>query len=299
MAQESAKNVIVSSIGGMMTKVLITKGLPGSGKSTWAKQYVDEHPGTKRFNRDTLRAMMDNGKWSKANEKFIVWCRNLLIQAAIEQKHDVIIDDCNFGRNEQDIREQLYAGIEVVVQDFTDVPPAVCIERDLKRAESVGDRVIKRMYRQYLQPKLENPTQGRSFPSAIMCDMDGTLALFGDANPYDRDFLQDKVNHPVARMLMHYSQWSQEIKVILLSGRSEKYRDQTEEWLKNNAIKYYRLFMRPDGDSRKDAIVKKELFEKWVLGNYFVTFVLDDRDQCVDLWRSLGLTCLQVADGAF
>ena len=49
-------------------KLIMTKGLPASGKSTWAKQYLDDNPGTKRVNKDDLRAMLDNGKWSKRNE---------------------------------------------------------------------------------------------------------------------------------------------------------------------------------------------------------------------------------------
>jgi hypothetical protein len=57
--------------------------------------------------------------------------------------------------------------------------------------------------------------------------------------------------------------------------------------------------MRPAGDMRKDAIVKRELFDRHVRDRYDVTCILDDRSQVVDMWRSLGLTCLQVAPGEF
>jgi hypothetical protein len=57
--------------------------------------------------------------------------------------------------------------------------------------------------------------------------------------------------------------------------------------------------MRPTGDQRKDNIVKRELFDTWVRGKYNVRFCLDDRDQVVEGWRAMGLTCFQVQPGAF
>jgi hypothetical protein len=57
--------------------------------------------------------------------------------------------------------------------------------------------------------------------------------------------------------------------------------------------------MREAGDSRKDSIVKQELYERHIKPSYDVFVVLDDRNQVVDMWRSLGLVCLQVAPGDF
>lgn len=61
----------------------------------------------------------------------------------------------------------------------------------------------------------------------------------------------------------------------------------------------YELHMRPAGDRRRDSIVKAELFDRHVRDQYRVLVVLDDRKQVVEMWRSLGLTCLQVAEGDF
>ena len=61
----------------------------------------------------------------------------------------------------------------------------------------------------------------------------------------------------------------------------------------------YELHMRKTGDSRKDCIVKKEIFDAEIKDKYYIEFILDDRDQVVKMWRSMGLTCLQVADGNF
>lgn len=87
--------------------------------------------------------------------------------------------------------------------------------------------------------------------------------------------------------------------VIVMSGRDEACRAETEQWLVDNGIQYDHLFMRPEGDMRKDSIVKAELFDEHIRDNFDVKFVLDDRQQVVDMWRSMGITCLQVAEGNF
>jgi hypothetical protein len=57
--------------------------------------------------------------------------------------------------------------------------------------------------------------------------------------------------------------------------------------------------MRKQGDFRRDSIVKKEIYDNDIKGKFDVEFVLDDRQQVVDMWREIGLKCLQVAPGNF
>ena len=62
----------------------------------------------------------------------------------------------------------------------------------------------------------------------------------------------------------------------------------------------YTLFARKSGDFRKDAVVKEEIYRRHIEGKYCIKLVLDDRDQVVSCWRdTIGLTCFQVAPGAF
>jgi len=125
------------------------------------------------------------------------------------------------------------------------------------------------------------------------------LALRKDRGPLEWDRVrQDDVNRPIADLLAVYYQHSL-ASVILVSGRDSVCRADTEEWLEANDIPCNGLFMRPLGDARKDTIVKVELFKKHIKGQYHILFVLDDRDQMVQAWRRLGLTCLQVAQGGF
>lgn len=277
-------------------KLIMTKGLPGSGKSTWAK----EQTSFKRVNKDDLRKMLDNGNWSGNREQFVLMIRDLTITAAFEKGYSVIVDDTNLHpKHEVNLRalaKNYNARFEI--KDFTEVPIETCIKQDLMRDNSVGEAVIRKMYKQFLAPKPPRITYNSALHDAIICDLDGTLALFGDANPYERDFSQDKVNNIVKNIFNGrvYSPLSQ---LIIVSGRKDTFADVTEKWLKDNVILYDHLYMRKADDNRPDYIVKREIYEQYIQGKYNVLFVLDDRNQVVELWRSLGLVCLQVADGDF
>ena len=89
-------------------------------------------------------------------------------------------------------------------------------------------------------------------------------------------------------------------KILFVSGREDKYREQTEKFLKKHFPDLtYSLYMRKTGDMRKDTIIKKEIYVDNIWCNYFVKFILDDRDRVVRGWREMGLTCFQVAEGMF
>lgn len=133
---------------------------------------------------------------------------------------------------------------------------------------------------------------------AIICDIDGTLALF-EGDPYDRDFSTDKLNEPICDILTQYSRSFFPPRIILFSGRKGEHMAETKDWLYRHAVPYNELYMISPGDTRKDTIVKREMYEAHVRGKYNVLFVLDDRNQVVQQWRELGLTCLQVAPGDF
>ncbi len=131
----------------------MTKGLPASGKTTVAKAMVAAQPGTKRVNKDDLRAMIDAGKFSETNEKFILLCRQMIVTTALGQGKHVIVDDTNLApKHEQWGRETAkFYGAKFEILDFTHVPVEECIKRDLVRPNSVGSKVILDMYEKYLR----------------------------------------------------------------------------------------------------------------------------------------------------
>lgn len=282
-----------------MSTLIMMKGLPGSGKSFAAKKMVNENHGLyKRVNRDDIRMMVDNGKWSRSNEKLVKSIRDSIIVQSLSEGFNVIVDDTNLDPSlEIHYKEIAKAkGADFQIIDYTAVDKDLCIKRDLERPNSVGSKVINRMYNQYLAHK-ETPQIIEGAPNAIMCDLDGTLALFPGRDPYERDFTKDDLNIPVYMIIMGYIDLGH--KVILCSGRKDKFRAQTEQWLKEKQIPYDFLYMREGEDERKDYIVKKEIYDNNIRDKYNIDFVLDDRDQVVYLWRNLGLTCLQVANGDF
>jgi predicted kinase len=286
--------------GGDMKKVILTKGLPASGKSTWAKELLAKEQGWKRVNKDDLRAMLDNGKWSKENEKFVLKIRDELILSTLNQGFNVIVDDTNLHhKHEQQIKELIKGKAGLEIKDFTDISLDECIRRDQKRSNYVGEKVIKDMHKQYLVPKALIVAEDPALPEVVLCDLDGTLALFAGENPYERDFTKDKINSSVWAVISMYQKQARG-NIIFVSGRKNKFLDQTKEWLRENCVSYNDIYMpRADDDNRKDVILKQEIYEKNIKGKYNVLFVLDDRNQVVEFWRSVGLTCLQVAEGDF
>lgn len=146
---------------------------------------------------------------------------------------------------------------------------------------------------------LEYAEQNEALPKAIICDLDGTLALICGRSPYDATHCyNDTLNRPVANLLKNYKKLG--FTILLLSGREEKFRAPTLQFLTSHEIVFDKLLMRRTSDNRKDNIIKRELFDRDIKDRYFIEFVLDDRDQVVEMWRhDLQLPCFQVYYGNF
>lgn len=281
-----------------MKKLLMLKGLPASGKSTYAKELV-QSSGYTRVNKDDMRAMLHNSRWTKGNEKFVLKLRDHIVRTALGEGKSVVVDDTNFAPVHEETLRQIAQENKVAFEvKFFDTPIEVCIERDLKRPSSVGERVIRQMYEQYLKPAPAVVEYDPSLPSAVICDVDGTLAHMVNRGPYDTSkYLDDEKDELVHWAFARLA--GEGATRIICSGRSEEFRAVTEQWLAEHGITFDFLLMRQAGDLRNDAIIKRELYEQHVKGKYNVRLVLDDRNRVVDMWRDLGLTCFQVAPGDF
>ena len=191
-------------------------------------------------------------------------------------------------------------------EKFFDTSVEECIKRDLDRKNPVGEAVIRSMYKKYLKvPELKKDEriildQDPTLPRCVIFDIDGTLALMDNRNPFDESkYITDRLNVPVYNMIQDYYNSPMGTQVILLSGRMDSGREQTEAWLALNEVPYDQLLMRKNKDFRGDDVVKKEIYDQFIKDKYFVDFICDDRDSVVRAWRDLGLLCLQVYYGNF
>lgn len=294
-----------------MKKVILLRGLPASGKTTWAKGQVEDSGGkVKRVNKDDLREMVDCGKFSKNNEKLILGLRDYAVLYFLNKKNPnietVIVDDTNFNP----IHEKAISNLAKIMDaqfevKYFDTPLEECLRRDAARSNPVGEKVITDMYNRYIKPSLSQPNpaitssaQDRNLPWVIICDLDGTIAHLNGRNPYDASTCEhDLPNEPIIRIVQNFATIGR--KVFFFSGRKDTHMEETRRWLQKYVGIDGTLVMRKADDNRLDSVVKKEMYDQVIKGNYYVDFVLDDRDQVVALWRLLGLTCLQVAPGNF
>src|SRR5690625_3865352 len=141
----------------------------------------------------------------------------------------------------------------------------------------------------------------------VITDLDGTISdaehrvhlVRNHPKDYDTSFAESRNDAPieaVITVLQALKQAGHDIHII--TGRSEVIKRDTETWLKQHDVPFDRLLMRPESDYTPDDRLK----EKWFKKEYDpsnVLLVLEDRARVVRMWRRLGLTCLQVADGDF
>lgn len=145
----------------------------------------------------------------------------------------------------------------------------------------------------------------------VIFDIDGTLADISER----RKFLETKpknwkeFNNPVhiakdkpnENIIALYQSLLKnfEYKIILVSGRGEKSRESTVQWLAKNLIYFNELYMRKNNDYRDDTAVKQEILDSLLQAGHDILFAVDDRTKVVKMWRDNGITCLQCADGDF
>lgn len=141
----------------------------------------------------------------------------------------------------------------------------------------------------------------------IIVDLDGTLAnvdhrvTYVQKDPPDWESFNALMMHDEVNLWCHELIASMRQRghgVFLVTGRGERQRQICVDWLKSKSVAYEGLFMRAANDTRPDAVIKEEIYQK-ELAHYEALFVVEDRSSVVQMWRKLGLTCLQCADGNF
>lgn len=285
-----------------MQKIIMLKGLPASGKSTWAKEKINENSNYIRINKDDIRESI-TGKWTPKKEKNVISIRNSLIKTGISLGKNVIIDDTNLNpKHEQSLKTLAQElGVEFEINDsFLKVPVEECVERDIKRDKSVGYKVIYKMYYDYLyqDPSKKIVNSSSKKRRCVICDIDGTLAHnYGGRNIYDLTRVKEDTPDPLVCAVLDGLDSTfgiDYLDIIIVSGREDDCRKETEEWLYHNMIPYKALYMRKSGDKRDDAIVKEEIYKEFIEPEYCVLGVIDDRNKVVRMWEKLGVKVMKV-----
>lgn len=295
-------------------KLTIVRGISGSGKSTWTNAQS-----AKIVSRDAIRIGLFGVEYDPSIESDVTLVEHAMIAAYLKAGHDVISDNTNiewkFVKALAKIGYRYGAEVELKVFDV----PLKEAKRNNDHRAMLGGRhvpheIIERQHARFqstkaneLEPVPElipySGTPGK--PKAFLVDIDGTLAHMRDyRGPFDwhkvsLDDVDEVISNIVYDITFGAYERNASYEVIVMSGRDESSREETIKWLHKHHISFDRLFMRPAGDFRPDNIVKHELFNNHVRDNFDVQFVLDDRQQVVDMWRRMGLTCLQVAEGDF
>ena len=301
-------------------KLFILVGAPGSGKSTFARYFLRTEDNWVRVNRDDFRLMQfGDTLMSPFYEERITKMVEASVITLLKNHTNVIIDATNSSLRTLEDMVHTYTEYADITFKVFDLSVEELVKRCDKRYEQTGKFIPKSAIEkhvtqlQYTKEKfdfkpiprtvkeatLTYTAQDSTLPKAVICDLDGTLSLLNGRDPYDASSAdEDLLNVPVARVLQMAK--AQGYKVILLSGREQLYKEPTERFLSKHQIAYDLLLMRTTNDYRKDNIIKKELFQQEIAGKYFIEFLLDDRNQVVDMWRKdLQLPCFQVNYGDF
>lgn len=305
-----------------MSKLTITRGLPGSGKSTWARNQVeaDKSGNTVRVNRDDLRMEMFGefhftGPRAEVNakEQAVTVEQEKRVRQGLTQGKHVIVDDTNLYHAAPYAWRRVAEGFKGDAQFAVhDVPTSFeeCVRRDAARMargeRGVGKNVLEQMRARYLKtgtlPYLQShltapiPTVPDKVENGVIFDVDGTLCDVRSVRHHVRPapggrrdfhrFHMDSLYCPPNKRVADFLNQCKEngLKVIIVTARDEKYRGLTEKWLELNDLEYDGIFVRDYGDIRPDYEAKKDILTR-VREFYNPVHAVDDNPQVLQLWK--------------
>lgn len=289
-------------------KVIMTRGLPASGKSSWADEFISENPNYIKIEKDAIRKdtrLFKGGEyiWKRGDEGIVIKERDRQIRQALQRGKSVISSDTNLIQKHisqiSNIARQNNATIEV--KSFLDVPIKTLIERDQNREDAVGEQVIRKMFHDHVKKMPTFLKYNPDLPFVVICDLDGTLTTGPkDRSPYEWTKVgNDEINLGMAHVLdgMRVINYC---KIFIFSGRDAVCRPQTEEWLERHDIEYDFLTMRPEGNNESDEIIKARMIEDYIKDKYNILIWFDDRQRVSTMLRDVyGINVAQFGDTNF
>jgi hypothetical protein len=141
----------------------------------------------------------------------------------------------------------------------------------------------------------------------VLCDLDGTIAniehrlhhIRGAEKDWDKFFEACSGDSPIDDVVQVIRMLSVSYPITIVTSRSDVVLERTQRWLHQHGIPYKDLYMRVEGDHTPDYKLKKFWAEANIWTKETVLCVFEDRDSVVEMWRGLGITCIQTAQGDF
>lgn len=280
-------------------KLLITRGLPASGKTTYAKNWVEENPEKRiRVEKDEIRKdskLFIDGVYNKerGDESIVVKERDRLIHSALSRGFSVVSSDTNLNSKNivqlQNIAKQYDAELEI--KEFYEISLRELIERDKNRSRSVGENTIRDLFYKYVKVMPTYLKFNAELPFVIVCDIDGTLTL----DQKSKKLNQEEINIAIAHILdaikiINYA------KIILITKRDMSLETQTKDWLELNDIEYDFIVFNTDLDKSESAL-KIEFIEQQVIDKYNILAWFDDNTEVCNILRDVyGINVMQTGD---
>lgn len=308
-------------------RLIVTRGISNSGKSTKAKEWLAKDPvNRRRVNRDDLRAASLNiPSYVTEEEALITRFQREAVRLHLGKGRSVIVDDMHlrakYVREYYNLAKEM--DIKLVVWEFP-IDLHIALERNAARAKlgglEVPEEKLREMYVKFtrkgelnklpnfdlvaakssreaivVEPEIYVPNI--DMPKAIIVDIDGTLTM--GIHPDRGAFEWAKVgldipNDHVISLVRYMSDLG--YVVIVTSGREDASRAETVKWLEKNNVPFNKLLMRESGDGMSDDVVKLEIFNREIRQQYNIRAVFDDRQRVVRMWHAIGLPLFRVGD---
>ena len=298
-----------------MNKIILVQGIPGSGKSTWAKKWVEEDPIHRvRWNNDDCRKMC-GPYWIPERETFIRIIRESFLDAAMMAPKDIVIDDMNLNPSTIEFYGNLVKNYNKVAlsrgqEPYTieyklfNTPVEECIRRDSLRENPIGEKTIREIskkYSYYIRDMINKEILDKrtkidsNLPCCVLLDIDNTISYSFKRPWYGeeaaKEMINDKVNPQLQVLLQNLNS---NIDIIVMTGRTNnKEMEQTLTWLTNHNIPWNNFYGRQIGDYRKGDIIKLENYNKYIKGKYNVLAAFEDDEECVKMYQEQGIFVLQ------
>ena len=309
-----------------MKKLILTRGIQGSGKSTWARQWVEEDPENRvRINNDDIRNML-GVYWVTSREALVSKIKKGIAIDAMIQGYDIVVDNMNLNPKEVKFWQDLinthnsYVNdpqairpsdtlnqyeYEIEFKDFF-IPLEECIRRDAMRPNPIGEKVIRETWKRYkhfiqtteVERHVDKMRRYTGKPKCIVIDMDSTMCFNVTKRPWfgegaDEGMINDVPNTGVCEMIRQLQDYYD---IVVATGRDTSQEEVTRQWLAKQGINPDEFYFRTNGDFRKGVVVKKEQIEK-ILETYDIVSIFEDCEPIVQMYREMGLTVLQPNKG--